>query len=141
MRVVALDVGSRRIGVAATDEAGIAAHPLQVLERAGTAADVAAVLEIVARLEASILVVGVPYELSGREGLRAKRVRVLIDALAAALPAGVRLAEQDERFTTAEAERVMLDAGVRHAQRKDVIDKQAAALILQAWLDAAPAAG
>lgn len=82
------------------------------------------------------MVVGIPYELSGKEGPRARRVRVLVDALRAALPAGVELHEQDERFTTAEAERVLVSAKVSRERRREVIDQQAAALILQGWLDA-----
>jgi putative Holliday junction resolvase len=81
-------------------------------------------------------VVGIPYELSGQEGPRAKRVRIFIDALRAALPAGVELHEHDERFSTAEAERVLLAADLSRDKRRAVIDQQAAALILQGWLDA-----
>ena len=81
------------------------------------------------------MVVGLPYELSGAIGPRAKRVRVFTDALRAALPAGVELHEQDERFSTALAERVLLQGDVSRAKRKGVIDKQAAAVILQGWLD------
>ncbi|MEZ4366806.1 MAG: Holliday junction resolvase RuvX [Kofleriaceae bacterium] len=136
MRALGLDIGSRTIGLAKSDELGLAAHPLEVLARAGTAADVAAILAVRERLEAEVIVAGMPVELSGREGPRARRVRVLLDALRAALPPGVALEEQDERFTTAEAERVLLAADVSRARRKLVIDKQAAALILQGWLDA-----
>lgn len=136
MRALGLDVGSKTIGVAVTDQAGIAAHPLRVLARAGTQADVAALLAVVAELEATDVVVGVPYELTGRLGHRARRVLELSRALRAAAPATLAVHEQDERFTTAEAQRVLLDAGLSRARRKDVIDQQAAALILQGWLDA-----
>lgn len=130
-----LDVGSRTIGIALSDELGIAAHPLETLPRAGTGDDVAAIVALASSREAGAIVIGIPYELSGREGLRAKRVRVLLDALRVALPAGVELHEQDERFSTAEAERVLLAGDVSRERRKQVIDKQAAALILQGWLD------
>jgi putative holliday junction resolvase len=136
VRALGLDVGSRTIGIAVSDEAGIAAHPHGVLSRRGTAADVAAIIAKLASVAAVAVVVGIPYELSGKEGPRAKRVRVLIDALAAALPTGVELHEQDERFTTAEAERVLVAADVSREKRRAVIDQQAAALILQGWLDA-----
>lgn len=135
MRAVGLDVGSKTIGVAVSDELGLAAHPRETLARAGTVADVAAVLAIVAEVAAAHVVIGIPYELSGREGLRARRVRVFLDALRAALPAGVESHEQDERFSTAEAERVLLEGDVSRARRKQVIDRQAAAVILQGWLD------
>jgi len=136
MRALGLDVGSKTIGIAVSDELGLAAHPRETLPRAGTAADVGAIVKRVAATGAAAVIVGIPYELSGREGLRAKRVRVLLDALRAALPAGVELHEQDERFSTAEAERVLLQGDVSRARRREVIDRQAAALILQGWLDA-----
>jgi len=126
----------KTIGVAVSDELGYAAHPERVLARKGTAPDVAAVLDLIRAREAVAVVVGLPYELSGAIGPRAKRVRVFTDALRAALPAGVELHEQDERFTTALAERVLIEGDVSRARRKDVIDKQAAAVILQGWLDA-----
>lgn len=135
MRAVGLDVGSKTIGIAVSDELGYSAHPRETLARAGTASDVTAVLAIVSEVTAAAVVVGIPYELSGREGPRAKRVRVLVDALRAALPDGVELHEQDERFSTAEAERVLLQGDVSRAKRKQVIDRQAAAVILQGWLD------
>jgi putative Holliday junction resolvase len=134
-RVLGLDVGSKTIGVAATDEAGIAAHPVKVLARAGIGHDVSEIQTLVAELDIGAVVVGMPYELSGKLGHRGKRVQELANALRAALPAAVELHEQDERFTTAEAQRVLLDADLSRARRKAVIDQQAAALILQAWLD------
>ena len=135
MRALGLDVGSKTIGVALTDEANIAAHPLTVLERAGNSGDSARIAALVAEHGVTDLVVGMPYELSGRVGHRARRVQALIAALRAALGGTVAYHEQDERFTTAEAERVLLAADVSRARRRQVIDQQAAALILQAWLD------
>jgi len=136
VRALGLDIGSKTIGVAVSDELGIAAHPLKVLARQGTTADVAAVVAELALVAGVAVVVGIPYELSGKEGPRARRVRVLVDALRAALPAGVELHEQDERFSTAEAQRVLVAADVSRDRRREVIDQQAAALILQGWLDA-----
>lgn len=138
MRALGLDVGMKTIGVAVSDELGLAAHPEVVIARRGTAPDVAAVTALVRGRDAVAVVVGVPYELSGEIGPRARRVRVFTQALAKALPPGVELHEQDERFTTALAERVLIEADVSRARRKDVIDKQAAAIILQGWLDARP---
>lgn len=135
MRALGLDVGQKTIGVAMSDEIGLAAHPLEVIARQGTSQDVAAVVALIAAHEVRAIVTGIPYELSGREGHRARRVRVFLDALRAALPAGVECHEEDERFTTAAAERVLLSGDVSRARRKDVIDKQAAAVILQGWLD------
>ena len=136
MRALALDIGSKTIGLALTDEARIAAHPLTVLQRVGNFGDASAVLAVVLEHAVTDIVVGIPYELSGRIGHRARRVQVFVEALRAVLPAAVELHEQDERFTTAEAERVLLAADVSRAARRSVIDQQAAVLILQAWLDA-----
>src|SRR5690349_25126334 len=121
MGAMGLDVGSKTIGIALSEELGIAAHPKETLPRAGTDADIASLLARVSEAGARAVVVGIPYALSGREGPRAKRVRVLFDALRAALPADAELHEQDERFTTAEAERVLLDGGASRRKRSAVI--------------------
>ena len=136
MRALALDVGSKTIGLALTDEAMIAAHPLTVLRRVGNSGDATAVMTVVRERGVTDVVVGMPFELSGKIGHRARRVQSFVAALRAVLPAHVRLHEQDERFTTAEAERVLIAGDVSRDKRRDVIDQQAAALILQAWLDA-----
>jgi putative Holliday junction resolvase len=134
VRALGLDIGSKTIGLALTDEAEIAAHPHSVLDRAGIAQDIPALAIIVREHQVTDVIYGLPYELSGRVGHRARRVLELVDPLRAALP-GVNFHEQDERFTTAEAERVLIEADVSRARRKEVIDQQAAVLILQAWLD------
>ena len=136
MRALALDVGSKTIGVAMTDEAMIAAHPLTVLARVGHAGDAAAVAKLAREHGVTDVVIGVPYELSGKIGHRARRVKELVEVLRAQLPDNIQLHEQDERFTTAQAERILIAADVSRAKRRGVIDQQAAALILQAWLDA-----
>ncbi|MBS1121451.1 MAG: Holliday junction resolvase YqgF [Deltaproteobacteria bacterium] len=147
MRALGLDVGSKTIGIAMTDEANIAAHPLTVLERVGHAGDAAAVLALVNEHAITDVVIGMPFELSGRIGHRARRVQdfatVLRDVIRASQGATgrestrepVTFHEQDERFTTAEAERVLIGADLSRAKRRRVIDQQAAALILQGWLD------
>jgi putative Holliday junction resolvase len=133
VRVIGLDVGSRTIGVAVSDELGMAAHGVTTLQRRGTHKDVAQVLEIVRRYQADRIVVGMPYELDGSEGQRAKRVRVFYDALAGA---GLTVEEWDERYSTVEAEATLLEANVSRARRKEVIDQMAAQVILQGWLAA-----
>jgi putative Holliday junction resolvase len=135
VRALGLDVGTKTIGVAITDEANVAAHPLTVLERSGNSGDSARIAALVAEHGVTDVVVGIPYELSGRVGHRARRVRELAVALRAVLGDAVTYHEQDERFTTAEAERVLISADVSRARRRQVIDRQAAALILQGWLD------
>ena len=135
MRALGLDIGSKTIGVAITDEANIAAHPLTVLPRVGNSGDSVKIAALVAEHGVTDVVIGIPYELSGRSGHRARRVRVFAEVLRTALGDAVTCHEQDERFTTAEAERVLLEADVSRQKRRAVIDQQAATLILQAWLD------
>ena len=133
VRVLGLDVGSRTIGVAVSDELGMAAHGVTTLQRRGTHKDVAQVQELVRRYQAERIVVGMPYELDGSVGPRATRVRVFFDALAGA---GLAVDEWDERYSTVEAEATLLEANVSRARRKEVIDQMAAQVILQGWLDA-----
>ena len=135
-RVLGLDVGAKTIGVAISDELRIAAHPLRTLGRSGREADIAALASIVNEHEVVAIVVGLPLELSGAVGRRALRVRTLVTALAQATSLPVH--EWDERFSTVAVERVLVEADLSRRRRKQVIDKQAAAYILQGWLDAAP---
>src|SRR4051794_20039501 len=106
-RILGLDVGSRTIGVAVTDELGVAAHPVTTLARKGTKADVLAVLALAQKYGATRAVMGMPYDEAGEEGPRAKRVRVFLEALAAA---GLAVEPWDERFSTIEAEEILLEA-------------------------------
>ncbi len=126
----------KTIGVALTDEAEVAAHPLTVLQRVGNSGDTAAIVALCAEHHVTDVVVGMPYELSGRIGPRAKRVQDLVTVLRAQLPELLKVHEQDERFSTAEAEKVLIQADLSRQKRREVIDQQAAALILQGWLDA-----
>ncbi len=136
MRAMGLDVGSKTIGVAVSDELRIAAHPVCTLARKGTVPDADRLVEMVAEREVVDVVVGLPLELSGREGLRVRRVRVLVDALRQRLDAAIAVHEWDERFSTVAVERVLIDADLSRNRRKQVVDQQAAAYILQGWLDA-----
>lgn len=131
-----LDVGSKTIGVAISDELRMSGHPVETIARAGTARDVDRVCALVAEREVGEVVVGLPLELSGRVGARARRVRVFIDALRSGLDESIPIHEWDERFSTVAVERALIDGNVSRAKRKAVVDKQAAAYILQGWLDA-----
>ncbi|HJZ84939.1 MAG TPA: Holliday junction resolvase RuvX [Polyangia bacterium] len=133
MRVLGLDVGTKTIGVALSDETGLIASPHETLGRRGTRADVAALFALAQRFGVSQVVVGLPLELDGTPGPAARRVQTLVDALRAA---GLEVALQDERFSTVAAERALLEADLSRARRKQVVDKVAAAYILQGWLDA-----
>lgn len=130
-RILGLDVGARRIGVAVSDELGLCAHPLTVLERQGTKKDVARIARLCAEQRTDHVVVGIPTEPDGEEGHRAARVRVLMTALA---ESGLVVDECDEQYSTVEAEEVLLEADMSRARRKRVIDRAAAAVILDRWL-------
>jgi putative Holliday junction resolvase len=132
-RTLGLDVGDKRIGLALSDPLGITAQPLAVVERVGLETDVRAVLATVGE-PVGLIVAGLPLEMHGAEGRQAARVRRFCDALAAR--SGIDVVYQDERLTTVQSRRLLESAGVRRGRRKEVLDKMAATLILQAWLDA-----
>ena len=134
MRVLALDLGSRRIGVAVSDPTGMLASPFQVLER-GTdpAADRAAIANIVTEVGAERVVVGLPLSLDGREGPAAQLARAEAEALTAVLPVPVEL--HDERLTTVAADRSLQRSGKSGRARRKVVDQAAATVLLQSWLD------
>lgn len=136
VRVMGLDVGSKTIGVAVSDELGMVGHPVATLARKGTRQDVEALAALVAEREVTEVVVGLPLELSGAAGPAAARVRTLIEALRARLGDGVPVHEWDERFSTAAVERVLIEGDLSRRRRRQVVDQQAAAYILQGWLDA-----
>jgi putative Holliday junction resolvase len=135
-RVLALDVGSRRLGVAMSDPTWTVASPLLTLARRGPAEDAAAIAGLAAEHGADTLVVGLPRSLRGGEGPAAKAVRAYVAELRAHLGA-LRIEFVDERLSTVAAERALLAGGVRRADRRAVVDQLAASLFLQAWLDAA----
>ncbi len=140
-RVLGLDIGRRRIGLALTDESMLIAQPLKVIKRSSQKDDLAdIVLEVVAS-DIGRLVIGMPYEMNGTEGSAAAYTRRFTTALEAALqaePASSHVAIEfwDERFSTVAVERVLIQGDARRSKRKQVIDKLAAAYILQGWLDA-----
>lgn len=134
MRVIALDLGSRRIGVAVSDPSGTLASPFQVLLRSGDpAADHRAIANIVDEVGAELIVVGLPLSLSGHEGAAAQGARAEADVLAAAVAVPVELL--DERLTTVAADRSMQRAGKAGRARRKVVDQAAATVLLQSWLD------
>jgi putative holliday junction resolvase len=136
VRVLGLDVGEKTIGVAVSDELGLAAHPVRTVARRGTAADAQEVADLCRELAATEVVCGLPLALDGTEGPAVRRVRAFTRALAARLGEAVPIHEWDERFSTALAERVLIEADFSRRRRKQVVDRQAAVIILQGWLDA-----
>jgi putative Holliday junction resolvase len=142
-RVLGVDLGARRIGLALSDPLGMLAGPLTVLERTGDrAADHAAILRAAAGNEADLIVVGVPLSLStGRPGPAARAALAEVAELreqAAAADPSVAVEICDERLTTVTAQRTLAAGGVRARDRRALVDMVAAAVMLQSWLDAHP---
>ncbi len=132
-RVLGLDPGERRIGVALSDTMGMIAQPYMVIDRRRQ--DLAATLRALCEdQEVGTVVVGLPVSLSGEEGEAARRARAFGAAVEEIL--GCEVVYQDERFTTVQAEDALLEAGMRRAERRERRDKVAAALMLQGFLDA-----
>jgi putative holliday junction resolvase len=139
MRALALDVGSKTIGLASSDEGGVIASACETLARRGHQLDARTVVAWVRERSATHVVVGLPLELDGREGRRAKAVRAFMQVLVGELAeqsVAAKLVAWDERFSTAAAERTLIEADVSRARRKQHIDAVAAQFILQGWLDA-----
>jgi putative Holliday junction resolvase len=136
-RVAAVDLGSRRIGIAFSDRGRTLASPWGTIERTGDLeADRHAVVDAVREVEASLVVVGLPLSLSGQAGPAAQAALGEAAALRDLLePLGVAVETVDERFTTVEAERALAAAGRRGKAARRVVDSAAAMVLLQAWLD------
>ncbi|MDI6853955.1 MAG: Holliday junction resolvase RuvX [Deltaproteobacteria bacterium] len=133
-RILALDIGRKRIGLAVSDPLGLTAQGLGVLERKGREADLAYLLEVAREYEVQEILVGLPRHMDGRLGAQAEEILDLARALGEAL--GAPVATWDERLSTKEAERVLIAADMSRRRRRQVVDKLAAVLILQAYLDA-----
>ena len=134
MRAMGLDVGDKTIGVAVSDENMVLAMPLKVIKRtASVRKDINEIRRLVEELGVTTLVVGMPMTLDGTCGIQAEKVQDFVNELKRRLH--MRIETWDERLTTVEAERVLIDADEARAKRKAVIDKMAASLILQSYLD------
>ena len=132
-RVLALDVGERRIGVAVSDPLGITAQGVETIVSQGWTHDVQRIGELLARYETDRLLVGLPRSLSGDIGPQAQRILAFADQLTAR---GWQVRFQDERLTTSLAQRTLIQGNVRRDMRRQVVDKLAATYILQSFLDA-----
>lgn len=133
MRIMGLDVGEKRIGVALSDLLGLTAQALCVLQRSDLERDIEALLELIRRHQVEKLVVGLPLNMDGSEGNKAGEARVFGDKLAHR--AGLPVEYQDERLSTKAVENTLINADVSRRRRRQVIDKMAAAYILQGYLD------
>lgn len=132
-RIVALDVGDRTIGIAASDELGMTANPVRTIRRgASVKADLREVEALLTELETSKVVVGIPLDAEGEEGPQAAKVKDFCERLSKRVMMPV--VYWDERFSTAEAEETLIEMGASRAKRRKVIDKMAAAVILESYL-------
>lgn len=132
---MALDVGDKTIGVAISDPLGITAEPLTVIKRsASVKADLREIEDLIRQYDISRIVVGIPIMLAGEEGVQAGKVREFVERLKRRLR--IPVATWDERLTTVEAERALLEADESRAKRRQVIDKVAAAIILRNYMAA-----
>ena len=143
VRAVGLDLGSRRIGVAVSDSAGTLASPrTTVLRTKDVAADHRALVSLVLEAEAGVVVIGLPLSLRGEKGVAAKAAETEAATLADLLePEGVEVELFDERLTTVSAHAALAETGKSSRQRRSVVDRSAAAVLLQAWLDGRRSSG
>ncbi len=128
-----LDIGLKRVGIAGCDGTGLIATGITTLVRSSFDRDVAYLRELVRERRVQILVAGLPYSLSGELGAQARQVQKYAARIATALE--LPLEYVDERLTSVEAQELMKAAGISLSQNKGAIDRKAAALILQQWLD------
>ena len=136
MRYLALDHGTKRIGVAVSDELKMIAQPLEYIFTEPFEEFLARLRQVIAEKEVELLFVGMPRNMDGTFGPAAEKVREFIAALTPEI--SVPIKTLDERLTSAQANRVLLQGNVRRADRKQKVDAMAAAILLQSYLDNAP---
>ncbi len=139
MRKIGLDVGDKTIGIAVSDPLGWTAQGITTLERVGIRKDTGKVLDLVKEYDCDTIVIGLNKKLDGTDSIQTEKViefrTMLENKMRSTGVKGVEVVWQDERLTTAMAERVLIEADVSRKKRKEVIDKQAAVIILQSYLD------
>lgn len=135
IRALGIDPGTKRIGIAVSDLSGTIASPLVVFQRSKSRRhDIAELARIARDEEAEVIVVGLPINLDGSPSASSRAATKLAEQLATVVDVPVEM--HDERLTTVTAERSMIDAGLDAVQRRQRVDKVAAAVMLQSWLDA-----
>ena len=132
-RIVALDIGDVRIGIAVSDPSRTIATPVDVLTRVGWGPDTRAIMAVCERYETTQVLSGLPLNMDSTEGFQARKVR---DLCAHLEKAGLTVFFQDERLSTVAAEDALLEGSLSRADRRTRVDKIAAAIFLQEWLDA-----
>ena len=139
MKKLALDVGDKTIGVAVSDALNSTAQGVTTIERVGIRKDSGKVMDYIKELECDTVVIGLPKKLDGSDSPQTEKVyefkRMLENKMRSSGMADIKIEYYDERLTTVMAEKVLIEADVRRGKRKKVIDKQAAVIILQGYLD------
>ena len=139
MKILGLDVGDKTIGVAVSDEMGIIADGVTTIERVGIKKDTGKVLDYIKEYNCDTVVIGLPLKLDGTDSPQTEKVREFRQKLENKLKGSgmnhVNVEFYDERLTTVMAERVLIEADMRRNKRKEIIDRQAAIIILQSYLD------
>lgn len=139
MRKLGLDVGDKTIGVAVSDELDITAQGVTTIDRVGIRKDAGKVMDYVREYDCDTVVMGLPINLDGSDSVQTEKVRefrtMLENKMRSSRMADVKVEWQDERFTTVIAERVLMEANMKRKSRKEVVDKQAAIIILQSYMD------
>ena len=133
MRILAIDYGEKRIGLAVSDEMGITARGISVIERKSKQADLDAIAAVVSEYGAGAIVVGYPLRLDGSAGIQCGKVDRFIASLREII--SVPVIAWDETLSTKEAEELMREAGVKRKKKRDMVDRIAAAVILQDYLN------
>ena len=131
-RIICLDIGDARIGVAVSDPTGTIAMPVEVIRRIGWGPDTKRIRQICDSYGTNMILSGLPLNMDGSEGFQAKKVRDFCNQLE---QSGLHVFYQDERLSTVSAEEILIDGGLSRGDRKQVVDKVAAAVILQQWLE------
>lgn len=139
MRKIALDVGDKTVGIALSDELNITAQGLTTLERVGIRKDTTKIMELIKEYDCDTVVIGLPLKLDGTDSPQTEKVRefktMLENKLGSSGLSKVKIVWQDERLSTDEAEKILINADVSREKRKKVIDKQAAVIIMERYLD------
>ena len=131
-RIVCLDIGDARIGVAVSDPTGTIAIPVEVIRRVGWGPDTKRIKEICNAYSTDRILSGLPLNMDGTEGFQARKVRDFCNQLE---KSGLNVIYQDERLSTVSAEEILIEGGLSRNDRKQVVDKIAATVILQQWLE------
>lgn len=136
MRILSLDHGTVRIGVAVSDELKMIATPLEYIHAEPFAGFLARLKELIRVKEVEMILVGMPRNMDGSYGPAALKVQEFVAVLKEAVAVPIKL--WDERLTSAQANRFLIEGNVRRAERKEKVDKMAAAILLQSYLDGLP---